>query len=430
MDLRKKLHRYKKMSQEELGASSLPEDKRERIERLRSLIGEVVQRDRNRDRTPRQQKSPQWERLVGQQVTNEVGSIHIIEELLEPEHCHGRVPVAGALQVDPTVLARLALDPSLEQLDVSRILILDTETTGLAGGTGTVPFLVGLAWFEQGVLHIEQLLLRDFGQEEPLLHRLSEHLARCTCLVTYNGKSFDWPLLRTRFIMNRVPLPPLLHHLDLLHCARRVLKPRLGTVRLIDLETELLDFYREGDVDGSEIPAIYLNFLRGADPQTLLPVIEHNANDVIALAAILGKLTQHFQSVHPQDDPRDHLAYARVAVRAQDYERAYRFAHAAAEGAGSDNVALDAFILTARLARRNGDWEASGEALSQALENAHDEQSESQVHLALAKLYEHKLKDLSQALVHAQYTEPAEGQRLHEKRRMRIEHRLARQEQK
>ena len=123
-------------------------------------------------------------------------------------------------------MASLALDPRLAGVDFRRVLYLDTETTGLAGGTGTVPFLVGLAWFEERSLRVHQLFLRRLGEEAPMLRVLAERMAESSCLVTFNGKSFDWPLLRTRFVLNRVPVPAELPHLDLLHCARRVFKHR------------------------------------------------------------------------------------------------------------------------------------------------------------------------------------------------------------
>ena len=113
-----------------------------------------------------------------------------------------------------------------------------------------------------------------------MLRRLGERIAAASCLVSYNGKTFDWPLLRTRFIMNRIPAPELPPHLDLLHCTRRVLKPSMGSVRLTEVERELLGFYREDDVDGALIPGLYLSYLRGGDPEPLSGVLEHNRHDL------------------------------------------------------------------------------------------------------------------------------------------------------
>jgi uncharacterized protein YprB with RNaseH-like and TPR domain len=398
-------------------------ERSDRIEHLRALIGEVAARERRR--SPAVHGEPQ-SLPVGEARENAHGELHLIERWLDPDHCHGRVPVGGALGVDAGLVARLSLDPELGEVDLSRMLILDTETTGLAGGAGTVPFLVGLAYFDDGVLKVEQLFLRNFGQEAPLLAHLAERVAQASCLVSYNGKSFDWPLLRARFVMNRVPMPEVPPHLDLLHCARRVLRPRMAGVRLTAVEQELLGFHREGDVDGSLIPGLYLGYLRGADPRSLLPVLEHNEHDVIALAAILARLCEHFAEVKPEDDPRDHLAYAQVALRARDLERAEGFARAAAEGGGEVGVSAQAHGLAAKVARRRGDARAAAEAWQRALQVAPCELTAAEAHCALAKLYEHALKDLRRARAHARMTMPAEGPVAHGRRLGRLHRRLLR----
>ena len=174
--------------------------------------------------------------LPGALRETEHGALHLIDEYLEPHHHHGRAPIASALQVPPERLAQLALDPALETIDLRRALFFDTETTGLAGGTGTVPFLIGIGWFEDESMRIQQLFLPEMGREAPMLHWLRERVQQSSCVVSFNGKAFDWPLLRTRFVLNRVPAPVLPPHLDLLHCARRVLRQRLRSVRLVELE--------------------------------------------------------------------------------------------------------------------------------------------------------------------------------------------------
>src|SRR5229473_4999578 len=126
--------------------------------------------------------------------------------------------------------------------DPEKWLFLDTETTGLAGGTGTYAFLVGLAWWDAGGLQVEQFFMRDFSEEHSLLHELSGRLAERPVLVTFNGRSFDWPLLESRFTMTRsIAVPKLAAHLDLLHPARALWKLRLGSVRLVELERHVLD---------------------------------------------------------------------------------------------------------------------------------------------------------------------------------------------
>lgn len=312
-------------------APAQEESRDARIARLRSLIGEVAQRHGRRIERGHAHAGPQ-PIPVGEVQHTRHGELHVVERWLEPDACHGRVPIAGAVSVDAGLIAKLALDPSLEGVDLGRMLILDTETTGLAGGTGTVPFLIGLAFFEDGVLRVEQLLLRNFGQEVPMLERLAERIRAASCIVSYNGKSFDWPLLRSRFILNRVAAPELPPHLDLLHCSRRIFKGRLESLRLVEMEREVLGFHREDDVPGSEIPGMYTGYLRGGDPQVLVPILKHNDMDLVALAALVVELARHFDSVQCEGDPRDHLAYAKVAARADDPTRALQFARAAVDG--------------------------------------------------------------------------------------------------
>src|SRR5947209_19323960 len=153
--------------------------------------------------------------------------------------------------------------------DPTKWLFLDTETTGLAGGTGTYAFLVGLAWWDSGGLQAEQLLIRDFAEEHSILQEVAGRLAERPVLVTFNGKTFDWPLLENRFTMTRaIPVPRLAAHLDLMHPARALWRLRLGSVRLVGLERHVLDpvrlgWHREEDVLASLIPQHYFDYLRG-----------------------------------------------------------------------------------------------------------------------------------------------------------------------
>jgi uncharacterized protein YprB with RNaseH-like and TPR domain len=366
--------------------------------------------------------------LPGQARDTEHGELHLIDEYLEPHHHHGRAPIAEALHVSTERLAQLALDPALENVDLQRALFLDTETTGLAGGAGTVPFLIGIGWFEDQSMRIQQLFLPELGREAPMLHWLRERVQESSCVVSFNGKTFDWPLLRNRFVLNRVRAPVLPPHLDLLHCARRVLRSRLKSVRLVELERKVLGMHREDDVSGALIPQLYFDYLDGGDVSPIAKVIEHNANDLIALAALVAELVSHFDEVHGADDPRDHLAYAKVAERTGDRVRARSFADAAARGGGEAACTVEACMLNARMARRCGDVDDEERALLGALEAADEEDLRAVVELALAKLYEHRRKDLRRALEHAAGTTLAEGEDAAERRLARLERRLARRD--
>ncbi len=194
------------------------------------------------------------------------------------------MPNAGALRL-------LAPDAPAEVADAERWLFLDTETTGLAGGTGTYPFLVGLAWWEGGGLEVEQLFMREYSEEPSLLAALAERLAERPVLVTFNGKSFDWPLLETRYRMARIIPPPVpLAHLDFLHPARSLWRLRLGSVRLSQLERHVLGWDRGADLASELIPRIYLDFVRGGCAEALVPVFHHNQMDLCGLAGLAGRI--------------------------------------------------------------------------------------------------------------------------------------------
>jgi uncharacterized protein YprB with RNaseH-like and TPR domain len=443
--------------------------KAERIAQLRALIGEVAARDRERKpQRPVLAREPRV--LPFCQVPTAHGVLHLVERWLEPDHHHGRAPLRDGLRTQPSTLATLARDASLIDLDLSRALFLDTETTGLAGGTGTVAFLVGLARFVDGVLCIEQLIVPELGQERPVLSRLAERIAAASCVITYNGKSFDWPLLRTRFVLCRMPVPALPAHIDLLHAARSVWKQRMPSVRLTDVEREILHFERQDDIPGAEIPARYFEFLRGGSAEHLAPVLEHNQNDVIALAALLGALITRFERVDEVKDPRDALAFGRIALRARDGERALACARAALAASGADESILsahaecaalspsvtaaalqhgpahtarlatpaslapaqrdtmrDALLLASDVQRQLGDTIRSAELLEAALLHTSSPPLRAATHFALAKLYEHDQGALAAALRHARHTELIEGSLAHGRRLGRLHRRLLRQ---
>ncbi|AKQ66175.1 Glutamate synthase [NADPH] large chain [Myxococcus hansupus] len=409
---------------------SSPAARDPRVDALRRMLSDWSERQElaaaRRGATPAPPRGP----LPVEARTTTYGTVHVSERIHPPDHRHGSAPVAAALDVEGSLVASLALHADLAGVDYQRMLFLDTETTGLAGGTGTVPFLVGLAWFEGRSLKVHQLFLRRLGEEGPMLRALAERMAASSCLVTFNGKSFDWPLLRTRFVLNRVAAPAELPHLDLLHCARRVFKHRGAGTRLVHLEDQVLGFRRVDDVDGSQIPELYFRYLRGGDGSALTPVLEHNINDLLLLAALLGELVRRFRAggegaaVPRSEDPRDLLGFAGVALRARDYERAQAFARAAAAG-DRGAVGIEALALASRLSRKAGDAPSAATHLHRALEAARGFQAAT-LHLDLSKLYEHALKDLAKALHHAKLSKAAETPPDHQRRVVRLEARIAR----
>jgi uncharacterized protein len=194
-------------------------------------------------------------------------------------------------EIDAVALRLIAPDAPKEVADPRQWLFLDTETTGMAGGSGTYAFLVGIAWWDAGGLEVEQLFMREHSEEHSLLLALAERMAERRVLVTFNGKSFDWPLLETRYRMTRsIKLPSLRAHLDFLHPARNLWRLRLGSARLPELERHVLSWDRGVDIMSELIPSIYFDFLRGGAPEPLVPIFHHNQMDLRGLAALATRV--------------------------------------------------------------------------------------------------------------------------------------------
>lgn len=291
--------------------------------------------------------------------------------------------------------------------DPARWLFLDTETTGLSGGTGTYAFLVGLAWWDTGGLQIEQLFLRDFSEEHSLLHALAAHIAERPVLVTFNGKTFDWPLLENRFTMTRaIRVPKPAAHLDLLHPARALWKLRLGSVRLIDLERRVLDaerlgLHRHGDVASALIPQYYFDYLRGGLADPLAAVVKHNQMDLRGLAALFAKINSLLdaQGLLEEQESLDLFGLSRFLERRGERERALSACIKALDAGLPAEFRLRAKRDLALLAKRDGDL-AKAAGLLQEL--ARDPKDGIWACEQLAVYFERHAKDFERALEFAQ----------------------------
>jgi uncharacterized protein len=288
--------------------------------------------------------------------------------------------------------------------DPSKWLFLDTETTGLAGGTGTYAFLIGLAWWDAGALQVEQLFMRDFAEEYSLLHELAARVAERPVLVTFNGKTFDWPLLDSRFTMTRViSTPRLAAHIDLLHPARALWKLRLGSVRLVELERHVLDasrlgWHREDDITSSLIPQLYFDYLRGGPSDPLVSVLRHNQMDLRGLAALFCKINGLLASQAADRDGIDSLdlfGLSRFFERRGEPDRAHIACSQALHLGLPAEFRPCARRDLAFLAKRRGDHAA---AVALWLELAADPQDGVLACEQLAIHYERRAKDLAHAM--------------------------------
>lgn len=338
---------------------------------------------------------------------SEHGTLHRSRTRLDAAARHGAVPVQRALAARGPALATLSLDAALAGVDVGRALFLDTETTGLAGGSGTIPFLVGMAYFEDDELVVEQLFVHDPEAEAALLARVASRIAEASALITFNGKSFDLPLLRSRFVLARVGAPPAPPHLDLLHVARRIYGARVDRCTLAGLERDVLRFERTDDVPGEEIPERYRRFLREGDRAGVVPVVRHNLWDLVALAALTGELAARVARAPSEGrfEADDHVGMARTSLRAGDAAAA--IAHAGdALSRGGTGASREAHLIAARAHHKTGDALGRCGRLLDALAHAPDDAG---IHLELARCYERDLDDPHRALEHAERAHGAEA---------------------
>lgn len=377
-----------------LGARAVELPLKERLERL------VAAAAGGRAASPEQEGSQrrlgrryELEELVqGLRIENERGECFLVESGVHLESFHGEIPLSRFRALEPDSVAVLSGEPELAGFRLGEAAFLDTETTGLAGGTGTAAFLVGVGWLEGDRFRVRQYFMRDYHEEAALLRALAGELARFPALVTFNGKLFDVPLLESRYRLNREPFPlARAVHLDLLQPARRLWKARLESCRLQSLERELLGFVRRADVPGEEIPRLYFDYLRSRDARALARVFEHNRLDIVSLAALAIHACQWLEQGRAED-PRDIVSLARVFERAELYERSeaeYRRALAT----DVEAARLPALLWLAARAKRSGDGAAAVRLWTQAAQ-----QGDGLALRELAMHQEHRLQDYAAAL--------------------------------
>ena len=249
-----------------------------------------------------------------------VGDCVVVDKVYPLTHQHGHDRLADLLGYAPQTAVPYTSEPALANCDFTDALFLDTETTGLAGA-GVMAFMVGVAFFERVqsregdrlVLVVRQYFLRDHGDEPAMLRLLEVLMANKTMLISFNGRSFDIPLLDRRYLLNRQPTPFFeMPHLDLMHPARRIWYQRLGKYSLITLEKELLGVSRtQDDVPGSQIPLMYHDYLRTGDATPLHGVFYHNHQDMLSMVTLASRLLALFTQTAPPVAPQDLLCLGR-----------------------------------------------------------------------------------------------------------------------
>jgi uncharacterized protein YprB with RNaseH-like and TPR domain len=363
--------------------------------------------------------------LSGQEVQTPLGSHFETERLWETHRRHGSLDISSLCELPHDLLDAMS-EGSIPQSPCTKWAFLDTETTGLAGGTGTYAFLIGVGRITAEGFHLRQFFMRDLGEEGSLLHGLTEYLSQFDTLITYNGKAYDQPLLETRFRMARQK-PPFarMQHLDLLFGARRLWKLRFDSCRLVELENQILGVERQGDLPGEMIPYVYFEFLRTREAWRVAPILHHNAIDILTLACLTAIVPWAFRS--PAGAPLAHgaemVGLARWLRRAERFDDALQLFRRAIEKGLREELLFRTLWDVGLLEKKLGREPAAVAAFSElatcrnlyrlaALEE-------------LAKYYEHRERNYAMALeftLTALQHEDSEGL---QRRRLRLERRVA-----
>jgi uncharacterized protein len=378
-----------------------PVTQQDGISELRRKIDRVM--DRRERIAPagvpatRRNATPLEHIVDGEETQTPYGSFFVSWNTMNAGAVHGNARICDTACVSMEAAAFLAGFQMTQDMSLSDGLFLDTETTGLMGGTGTFPFLIGLGWFERGSFVTCQLFARDFSEEAAMLRYLSELASVKQFLVTYNGKAYDLNLLAARFILNHCKNTlTTMPHIDLLHPCRRILAHRLENARLSTIETNVLGVEREGDVPGYEIPQRYFDWLRQRDGRLLGDVFTHNRLDVVSLASLLKYLTDLIENCHEMGHSHhgDLLKLAGLIHDRGDSEKAGRMLKALISSHHGE-VATGALRSLSLIYKRAHRWEEAAELWHSLLES---DPCDFFAVEELAKFYEHRTRECGKAM--------------------------------
>jgi uncharacterized protein len=313
-------------------------------------------------RTEKREKSPAPAAKAAQ-----AKPLEVFENSYSIHSLYGKIPISAGLKISGEVLSLLSREKSFAERDLSSALFLDLETTGLSGGVGVVPFLVGLGYFRDGGFRVSQFFLGDLAEEERLVKELERFFDQMgfRSVVTFNGKAFDLPLLETRFILHRTALPLSgLPHLDFLFSARSLWSHKHESCRLYHLAQQILEADREEDIPSAEIPQRYFEFLRTGDFSLIEPVLYHNQEDLLSLLGVVISGAAMFSEdkedkLNLEADAMDLYGAARLLERTGESERSALFMRRALEGRLSEEIAGLARLKLAAHFKKNRDWEGA-----------------------------------------------------------------------
>ncbi len=333
--------------------------------------------------------------VAGTFLSTPRGETFVSEQVFGDDYLHGDVSPYSEFPL--SLISQWANDPRIAGLPIGKFAFLDTETSGVSGGTGTLAFLVGAGRFVDGKFLLKQFFLRDPAEEPAMLEALIQFLAPCEALVTFNGKAFDAPLLVTRYSLHRIPVPFKNYaHLDLLPLARRLWRDRLPSRALKYLEEHVLGFTRTSEeVPGYEIPWLYFDYLRTGDAGPLAGVFYHNAMDVVAMAALLAHVSELLADPYNGrvEHGLDFIALGKLFEDLGHWDEAARLFERGLELNLDESDFGVAVKRLSILQKKRGDVDQAIRLWEQAAGKGHI-----YAHIEMAKYYEHKLRDVKAAI--------------------------------
>lgn len=332
----------------------------------------------------------------GDTVETPVGSFSRFEKTYALDFRQGTIPLASFLETPPEVLALVSNTPELSKIDIKKTLFVDSETTGLSGGAGTCAFLIGAGYFTDTGFCLHQYFMNDFNEEAALFHELNQLVQRFESIVSYNGKSYDIPLLNSRniYLGTRSPFPDILH-LDLLHAVRKLWSHRLPNCSLQTAEAAVLGVSRHGDIPGHLIPGKYFDYLRRRDFATMKPVLYHNQQDILSMVALSIQVSRVVQSPRQMcHDSLDALKVGRIFEQCERYRESNElYEHVLAQS--PDGVSRrDLLFRLALNHKRMNNWHEAARVWHRCLDR---ERYHPLPYIELAKHYEHRVRNYLQA---------------------------------
>lgn len=364
-----------------------------RLDQVKSLITEPSSRKRKPAASIRYKQLA--EAMGGELVIDRAGSFCLVTTGYQFGHRFGDEVLDRSEPTQAVSMSSFTAQESEGEVNLDKLLFIDTETTGL-GGAGAVAFLIGCGSWTNSGFEVRQYLLPDYSDEAAMLERVLEEFGPGKTLVSYNGLAFDMNIIRDRMIVNRVARAvPQAGHFDLLHSARRLWRRRLADCSLTNIEREIFGSYRDNDIPGHLIPSVYFDWLQADELGDLSAVLEHNRLDILALYFLLLKIDTVFRTEGASLDYTDDVySLSRVYGRRRHHEKIvsnFKTLQEGSVGALSDEV----LFFHALAYKRSGDWAGAVE-LWRGLVDSNSRESYL-ANVELAKYYEHRAKDLRQA---------------------------------